>query len=153
MNKEKTIDELNTLVEINNDRIKGYETASEHTREEELHELFSELKRTSQQCRHQLISEISHLDGEAAEGTNTSGKFFRSWMDIKSALAGEDRKAILDSCQEGEEQADKTYQSVLDDSSGHLNSDQIAMIKAQHELLKADQNKIRRLHEAMTAVS
>lgn len=29
MDKEKSIDVLNTLIEINNDRIEGYETASE----------------------------------------------------------------------------------------------------------------------------
>lgn len=143
MNKEKTIDALNTLVKINNDRIEGYKTASENTEERELQNIFSEFQQTSQRCRHQLISEISSLAGEAVEGTKTSGKFFRAWMDVKTALTDEDRKAILNSCEYGEEQADETYQSVLEDESEYLSPQQQSMINEQHNLLKADQSTIK----------
>ncbi len=143
MEKEKTIDALNTLVEINNDRIEGYEKAIENTEERDLKDLFSEFKETSRKCLGELKSEITKFGGEVTEGTNASGKFFRAWMDFKSALTGKDRKAILNSCEYGEEQADETYQEVLDEESEHLNPQQQAMIKAQHNLLRIDQNRIK----------
>lgn len=143
MEREKSIDALNTLLEINNDRIEGYEKAAENTEERDLENLFSSFKQTSQKCLVELKNEINKLGGKATEGTKASGKFFRAWMDVKSALTGEDRKAILKSCEYGEEQADETYQEILDDESEHLSPQQQSLIKAQHNLLKADQSKIK----------
>jgi len=143
MEKEKTIDALNRLVEINNDRIEGYEKAAENTEERDLNDLFTKFEQTSRKCQRQLVSEINNLGGKATEGTTASGKFFRTWMDVKSALVGEDRKAILNSCDNGEESADDTYQKVLADESEHLTSQQRSMIKEQHNMLKSDKNKIR----------
>ncbi|MFU8860739.1 MAG: ferritin-like domain-containing protein [Cyclonatronaceae bacterium] len=143
MEKEKTFDALNKLVEINNDRIEGYEKASENTEERDLQELFSMFKQTSRKCQRELISEISKLGKKPTVGTTTSGKFFRTWMDVKSALTGKDRKAVLNSCEYGEENADKTYQSVLDDESEYLNHEQQSMIREQQKMLKADQGKIK----------
>lgn len=51
MENEKTIDVLNTLVKINNDRTEGYETALKETDESELKALFAEFARTSQKQR------------------------------------------------------------------------------------------------------
>lgn len=70
-------------------------------------------------------------------------------MDVKSALTGKDRKAILNSCEYGEENADETYQTILDDESEHLNPKQQLMIKAQHKLLKADQSTIKSMLNAL----
>lgn len=148
MEKEKTIDVLNKLVEINNDRIEGYEKASENTEEKDLKDLFSRFKQTSRKCLGELKSEINKLGGKVTEGTNVSGKFFRAWMDVKSALTGKDRKAILNSCEYGEEQADETYQTVLDDESEHLSPQQRSMIKEQHNLLKSDQSTIQSMLNA-----
>jgi uncharacterized protein (TIGR02284 family) len=147
MEKEKTIETLNKLVKINNDRIEGYEKASKNTEERDLKNLFSELTDTSRKCRTELINEINKLGGEATEETNTSGNFFRAWMDFKSALTGKDRKAILNSCEYGEENADETYQTVLDDESMHLSPQQTSMVKKQHNQLKSDQSTIKSMQK------
>lgn len=153
MKKEKTIDALNKLIEINNDRIEGYEKASANTEEKELQKLFSEFRQTSKNLLRELISEIDKLGGKVSEGTKTSGKFFRAWMDVKSALTGKDRKAILNSCEYGEEQADETYQEILDEQSEHLSAQQLSMIKAQHKLLKADHNTIKLMQKTPVKTS
>lgn len=153
MNKEKTIDALNTLVVINNDRIEGYDTASENTEENELNSLFSQFAQTSKKCRNELINEIGKLGGKAADGTNASGKFFRAWMDVKSALTGKDRKAILNSCEQGEERAVETYKTVFEDKSEHLTAKQQMMIKGQFGLIINDQDKIRSMQNALMSAS
>ncbi|MEX2410175.1 MAG: PA2169 family four-helix-bundle protein [Candidatus Paceibacterota bacterium] len=149
MEKEKTIDVLNRLVVINNDRIEGYETATENTEENELKTLFSKFAQTSKKCRHDLVSEIEKLGGETEEGTKVSGKFFRVWMDVKSALSSNDRKAILDSCEEGEEWAVDTYNDVLEEKSDHLTQKQQTMVKDQYNSIKTDQNKIRSMQSTL----
>ena len=86
MEKEKTIEVLNKLITINNDRIEGYETASKETEEQDLKTLFAHFTAASQKCKQELADEVSKLGGTAAEGTLTIGKFFRVWMDVKAAL-------------------------------------------------------------------
>ena len=143
MENEKTIEVLNTLITINNDRIEGYETAAKETEEQDLKTLFAQFSSTSQKCKSELITEVSNLGGTAAEGTLISGKFFRVWMDVKAALTGKDRKAILNSCEFGEDAAKDIYEKALDNDLENLNAYQQTMIKKQLTLLVADCGKVK----------
>lgn len=143
MENEKTIAVLNTLITINNDRIEGYETAAKETEEQDLKTLFAQFSSTSQKCKSELITEVSNLGGTAAEGTLISGKFFRVWMDVKAALTGKDRKAILNSCEFGEDAAKDIYEKALENDLENLNAYQQIMIKKQLTLLVADCDKVK----------
>lgn len=150
MNKEKSIDVLNTLIEINNDRIEGYEVASKETEVSDLKSLFSNLIATSKKCKIELIEEVGRLGGTPAEGTRTTGKFFRAWMDVKAALTGKDRKAILNSCKYGEEVAVGTYDKVLDNNhDGDLGVEQRSIILAQREWIKANHDQVKALRDVL----
>ncbi|HZB11630.1 MAG TPA: PA2169 family four-helix-bundle protein [Chryseolinea sp.] len=149
MEEKKSIDVLNKLVEINNDRIEGYETASKETQETDLKTLFSQLAQTSQDCRAELIDEVTQLGGEPVEGTTASGKFFRAWMDVKSALTGQDRKAILNSCEYGEDVAVDTYKKVLENNTEDLTEDQLTMVEEQYNLIKADHDMVKSLRDSL----
>lgn len=149
MENQKSIDALNSLIEINNDRIEGYETASKETEETELKTLFAQLAQTSHECRADLVSEVEALAGTPAEGTKVSGKFFRVWMDVKAALTGKDRKAILDSCEYGEDAAVDTYKKVLENDAPELTADQITMIEEQYELIAADHDTVKSLRDSL----
>lgn len=145
MRNEKTIDVLNSLITINNDRIEGYKTASEETEENDLKSLFARCISTSEKCKRELVEEVNKLGGEVTEGTMVSGKFFRVWMDVKAALTGKNRKAILNSCKFGEEQAKQAYKTVFVDDLEYLNPEYQDMIKEQKKLLKADRKHIKAL--------
>ena len=143
MEKDKSIEVLNTLITINNDRIEGYETASKETEEQDLKSLFADFILTSQKCKRELVSEVNKLGGEPSEGTKTSGKFFRVWMDVKAALTGKDRKLILDSCEYGEDVAVNTYNKVLRENLSDITAEQQALLNAQQSLIKTDHNKVK----------
>ena len=138
----KVIDSLNNLIQINNDRIQGYLTASKETEESDLKSTFSDLMQTSQECRRQLTEEVVKLGGTPIEGTTVSGKLYRAWMDVKAAITSKDRKAILNSCEFGEDIAVKTYETELDSNVlnqtelAHLVRDQHHKIKSGHDLIK-----------------
>jgi uncharacterized protein (TIGR02284 family) len=148
MKNKKTIEVLNSLITINNDRIEGYETASKETEELDLKQMFAQFILTSQNCKQELVSEVMVLGGEEAEGTKVSGKFFRVWMDVKAALTGNDRKAILNSCEYGEAKATDTYDEALEYDLEHLSAKQQTMLIAQKTLLKADHNQVKALIDA-----
>jgi uncharacterized protein (TIGR02284 family) len=149
MTKEQSIEVLNSLVIINNDRIEGYELASKETEEADLKTLFAQFLSTSQQCRQELSKEVNLLGGKTAEGTLISGKFFRVWMDVKAALTGKDRKAILNSCEFGEDAAQDVYEKALKNESEHLSAEHRNMIIAQKSLLKADHDHVKSLRERL----
>ncbi len=149
MDNEKTIDVLNSIIQINNDRIEGYETASKETEEIDLKTLFAGFMKTSEQCNEDLENEVEKLGGEPTESTRLTGKFFRVWMDVKAALTGNDRKAILNSCDYGEKAAQDAYESVLTEELENLTAEQQTILAAQNKLLEADQNKIISLRDAL----
>ena len=149
MHTEKSIDILNSLVQINNDRIEGYETASKEADETDLKTLFSHFTETSLKCKAELVAEVKRLGGKPTEGTTTSGKLYRVWMDMKSAITGSDRKAIINSCEYGEEAAVETYEDALSHSED-LTSEQLMMVKEQHAAIKANYEKIKNLKNLMS---
>lgn len=151
MENEKTVEVLNTLITINNDRIEGYETAAKETEEQDLKTLFATFSSTSEKCKRELVAEVTKLGGTPSDDTKITGKFFRVWMDVKAALTGKDRKVILNSCEYGEDVAKGTYENVLKNDTENLNAEQITMIKAQHTLLLADHNKVKTLRDSVTS--
>jgi uncharacterized protein (TIGR02284 family) len=90
----------------------------------------------------ELEAEVNRLGGTPEEGTKTSGKFYRIWMDLKAAITGSDRKAILESCEYGEKVAIDAYQDVLEDDMEEVTYEQRAMLNAHLNLIKTDYEKV-----------
>ncbi len=153
MENEKKIDLFNTLIQINNDRFEGYETAFKETEEQDLKTLFSQFMLTSQKCKQELVNEVIRLGGVPTESTRMTGKFFRVWMDVKAFITRKDRKSILSSCAFGENVALETYQNVLNDNLEHLLFDQQTMINAQRALIKADYDTVKSMHDDLVAAA
>lgn len=145
MNILRSIELLNSLLVINNDRIEGYKNASEETKDPDLKSLFAQFEQTSMKCRNELAAEIIRLDGTQDEGSRTTGNFFRVWMDLKVALSANDRVVILDSCEYGERMIVKRYEDILTTELEDLSFDQKELLHAQHEFLKKDKEKIKGL--------
>jgi len=145
---EKTVDVLNSLVQINNDRIEGYERAAKETDEQDLKDLFTKMASKSHMMNSQLSSEVLKRAGKPTEGTTTSGKAFRVWMDFKAALTGKDRHAILSSCEFGEDAAQDTYADALK-SENELPADITALISDQKAQLREDHNTVKALRDSV----
>ncbi|HEY1038449.1 MAG TPA: PA2169 family four-helix-bundle protein [Bacteroidia bacterium] len=144
---EKIVSQLNELVEINNDRIQGYERAISETDDADLISLFTNMAAHSKSNKSDLSREISSLGGEPTEGTKNSGKLFRAWMDIKAALTGKNRKEILASCEFGEDAALETYETVLTDEDNVLPDAIRKMVQKQKQEIQQDHNRIKILRD------
>ena len=138
---------LNDLVVINNDRVEGYETAAKEAEETELKDLFISLANESRKFKSELIAKVVDLNGAPAEGTTTSGKIFRAWMDLKAALAKKDRKAILSSCEFGEDAALKAYHDALE--SDDLSAECRSIVNKQEMALQKSHDKIKAMRDSL----
>ena len=147
MEKDKSIDVLNALITINNDRIQGYETAIDEAEEQDLKTLFAQFIQTSKLCRNELAAEVTKLGGTPEDGTRIDGKIYRAWMDFKALVTGKDRKAILSSCEYGEDVAVNAYQKALKDPD--LGAEYHTMISSQHAKIKADHDVVKSKRDAL----
>lgn len=86
MKKHKTIEALNSLIEINNNRIEGYAKACKYSKDKELKNILFQLMETCKRCKTELISEILQLGGVPSEGVTLTGRFFESWCTSKTPL-------------------------------------------------------------------
>lgn len=141
---EKLVEVLNDLVEINNDRIAGYEKAADETKniDVDLQAIFQKMADESRKYKSELVNEVSRLGGEPSQGTTNSGKIYRMWMDLKATFTGKDRQAILESCEFGEDAAQKAYKLALasdaeiDVETRQLITSQQSSLKTSHDLIK-----------------
>ena len=146
MKDDKVIDVLNSLIVINNDRIQGYETAIDEAEDHDLKNTFEQFIQTSRNCREELTAEVVALGGKPEDGTRIDGKIYRAWMDFKALVTGKDRKAILSSCEYGEDVAVNTYEKAMKDPD--LGPGHKSMVIAQHAKIKADHDMVRSMRDA-----
>jgi uncharacterized protein (TIGR02284 family) len=148
---EKIAEILNDLVEINNDRVVGYEKAAKETSGEDadLRTVFMEMADESRRYLGELKSLVLNTGGEPAKDTTKRGKVYRVWMDVKAAITGHDRKAILASCEFGEDAAQRAYDAALEENE--LSTDVRKVITEQKSSLKRSHDKIKRMRDTQTA--
>ena len=135
---------LNDLIQINNDRVAGYEKAINElqTEDSDLKSLFVRMVGESHKYKMALATEVQALGDEIEEGTTNSGKIYRAWMDVKAVFTGHDRKTVLNNCEFGEDAAQKAYKMALEEEglSADLRSlitDQKAALRLSHDEIKA----------------
>lgn len=142
---EKTIETLNDLIKINNDRIEGYQRAINEAKDLDidLKATFERMITESTQYKQELTGLVQKYDGYVdSDDTTTSGKIYRAWMDVKATFTGNDRKTILESCEFGEDAAQRAYESALSVSeellpeASQLIAEQQKALKSSHDLIK-----------------
>jgi uncharacterized protein (TIGR02284 family) len=118
-NTQATVEILNDLIQINNDRIEGYQRASKDLKDDdiELKSLFTRLIGQSQGYKLALGTEVSAFGKDMETGTTTSGKIHRVWLDVKAAFTGHDTHNVLEECEFGEDAILKAYRTALEDEN------------------------------------
>lgn len=145
----KNSETLNDLIEINNDRIAGYNKASGETDDSDLKTLFTKYSTQSQKLVTEL-RKLVHAEGsEPADGTTVKGKLYRTWMDVKSKFTGKDRKSVLSSCEYGEDAAQKAYTTALEEDD--LSNEVRLLIEKQKMELREAHDHVKQLRDAQLA--
>jgi uncharacterized protein (TIGR02284 family) len=146
---EEMVEVLNDLIMINNDRIEGYRTAIDETKDidTDLKSTFNDMIDESRGYVSDLSAHVSSLGGEIETGTTNMGKIYRAWMDVKTAISGHDRKSILSACEFGEDAALKAYKQALEHDE-ELDTDTRSLIVDQRKTLKQSHDKIKAMRDS-----
>ena len=146
---EKTAEVINDLIRINNDRIEGYEKAADKTepKDVDLQVIFRQMSAESRSYINDLRRYVTGTGKEVGtDDTTLRGKIYRAWMDVKATFTGKDRKALLASCEFGEDAAQKAYDSALS-SDAQLSADVRQLIMDQKSSLKKSHDRIKALRD------
>ena len=146
-NTKDTIEVLNDLLQINNDRITGYEKAIRETKseDEDLKIFYATMIAESHRNKIALATEVQALGAEVETGTTTSGKIYRAWMDVKAVFTGHNRHTILSNCEAGEEAAQRAYHTALEQEA--LPAYIRELLVSQEQALRSNHDEIRALRD------
>lgn len=139
----KLADTLNELTLFINDRVAGYKTAAQESKDTQNQAYYQQLVQQSEQFVQQLNGFARAAGGSAEGSTTLKGKFYRGFMDAKALVTGRDEKSILDSNIYGEEWAIKAYTEALADADliGHARQ----AVERQHQTSQETLRKLQQL--------
>jgi len=95
----------------------------------------------SRHAKMELGNEVENLKSDIETGTTTSGEIYRGWMNFKAIFTGHSRHAILETCEYGEDAAQKAYQQALEAEG--IPEFLRELISSQKETLRASHNEIK----------
>ena len=146
---EKAIEVLNDLIEINNDRIDGFDRASKELGEgdSDLKTLFSKFADDSRRNVQELSAAVSQAGGEVETGNSASGTIHRAWLDVRATFSGHDRKSILEECERGEDAIKKAYRDALTEDNG-LSTQNTQLIAQQQQIINEGHDRIKALRDS-----
>jgi uncharacterized protein (TIGR02284 family) len=146
---EKSVEVLNDLIEINNDRVAGFEHAIKELEgnDADLQAVFQNFSSESRRYSQELSAAVSRIGGEAETGTSGTGTIHRAWLDVKATFTGHGRKSILEECERGEDAIKKAYQSALNNDNG-LSPDLRQLITQQQAGINNGHDKIKYLRDS-----
>lgn len=142
-NSKKTIDRLNNLILVNNDRIEIYENAlKEMAKREDSSGLekrfFLKFIKDSRRYIRELGNKIKYLRKTIKERALLAGR--HGWIPLKNAFASGSRQNLLRNCALGEGTIEQVYKDTLSKinagphTSGMLMNHQAELLNAHDEI-------------------
>jgi uncharacterized protein (TIGR02284 family) len=141
---------LNDLIEINNDRVAGFEKAIADIKDEnvDLKAIFEGFAAQSRKNGQELAALIGNRD-EIETGNSAAGTVHRAWIDVKSLFGGSGRESILSEAERGEDAIKKAYEDAL--SGGELPADAVDTVRSQAQEIYAAHDQVKALRDVAKA--
>lgn len=134
------------LVEINKTAAKGYQEAAEGVSSPDLKSRLSQFSQQRAQFASELTQHAQQLGVNTESNTieslaaDAAAAVHRGWINIKSAITGQDDSAILGECETGDATALTAYETAL--KSSDLPAEARNVIQQQHSQILSAKNWI-----------
>ncbi len=142
---DDVISTLNGLIETCKDGQNGFKEAAEGVERSDLKSLFYEFSQQRSQFAGELQSLVQSLGGDPESSGSMAAALHRGWINIKSAVTGQDEAAILNECERGEDSAKDTYKDALKQS---LPANIMETVQTQYVAVQAAHDRVKALRNA-----
>ncbi|MGO3181709.1 MAG: ferritin-like domain-containing protein [Aequorivita sp.] len=112
-NHDKLVDNLQELLEKNYDAQNGFTKAMEEAKNPNLKGFLQKQAAQRSRFSNELTNELRNLNEEPKESGSIKGDLHRTWIDIKSAVSGNEDEAVLEECIRGEKASWDEYDTKL----------------------------------------
>ena len=143
---DDVISTLNGLIETNKDGQEGFQTAAEGLQDSNLKSAFYEFSHQRSQFAGELQNAVRELGGDPENSGSVSGAIHRGWINIKSAITGQDDGAILNEAERGEDVAKNAYKNALE---SELPANVRATIEQQYSVVSETHDKVRNWRDSV----
>ena len=125
------------------DSEEGYRAAAEDTRDSELQRAFRDLSDERRGFADEIDRLIRQHGGQpTTRGGSLAGAAHRMFMDLRTAMSGSDRNAVLTEVARGEGVAEAAYDSAL---RAELPSEIKQIVQRQHDRVRSTRDRFRHL--------
>ena len=140
MEKSELISTLNDLIKTCKDGEEGFLACSEGIKDPMLKASFTERSLNCDEAADELQELVLSLGGNPETQSSLAGTLHRRWVDIKSAITGQDEEAVLNECERGEDVAIRSYKNALEKNLPEyvriIVERQFAGVRANHDEVK-----------------
>lgn len=147
---DKTIDQLNTLIETCKDGEYGFKSCADHVKSADLKTIFLRRSEDCQKGGRELQALVSRLGGKAETSSSASGTLHRGWVAVVGTLSGYSDEQMLNECERGEDVALERYRDAM---KAALPADVMSVVKSQYEGVKRNHDQIRTLRNQVRGAS
>ncbi|HET8804606.1 MAG TPA: PA2169 family four-helix-bundle protein [Aequorivita sp.] len=112
-NHKELVNNLQDLLEKNYDAEKGFTKAMKDVKNQNLKRFLQQQAVQRGRFVNELSQEIKNLNEQPKDSGSFTGDLHRTWIDIKSSVAGNTDEAVLEECIRGEKASWKEYEEKL----------------------------------------
>lgn len=145
IDSDNVISTLNNLIETCKDGQEGFKQAAEGVQTSELKSVFYEYGQQRAQFTGELQTLVRELGGDPETSGSVTGALHRGWINIKSAVTGQDDAAILNEAERGEDVAKNAYKGALEQN---LPANVSQVIQQQYAQVQQAHDRVRDLRDS-----
>lgn len=138
---------LNGLIATTLDSVDGYETAAKDAENQAFAQRFTARASERRQVVDTLQAEVARQGGNPEDDGTLLAGAHRAFLNLKSAVTGNDDQAIVNEVERGEDHIKAKYESALQDND--LSADTRSAIGAAWDSVKSGHDEMRDLKHSL----
>ena len=146
-NHSDEISTLNTLIATTIDSITGYENSAKDIDNQRFAEIFRQRASERQQVVQDLREEVRRLGGNPEDDGSFLGKTHQRFEDLKSAITGQDEKAIINEVERGEDYLKDKFETAL--NSDTLSGEARSVVERCYQSVRSGHDQMSQLKHGM----